>query len=660
MSKKVIVRGPALTQSGYGEHTRFVLRALRLQEPELEVHVIPTNWGQTGWIAIPDEERKWIDKAVQDGVKYIESKQPYDISVQVTIPNEWEKMAPINIGVTAGIETNAVSPAWIEKSNIMDKVIVVSEHAKYGFDNTIIKAPTERGEVTLVNDTPVEVCGYPVKHFEETNLDLHLEYDFNYLAIAQWGPRKNLENLVKWFVEENCDREVGLVVKTSIKNNSILDREHTEALVYNAIPDIPDSKCKVYLLHGDMSEEEMHSLYTHPKIKVLASLTHGEGFGLPIFEAAYSGLPIIAPGWSGHVDFLYVPQKNKSKKKNKKKAHFAEVDFTLGPIPESAVWPGVIEKQTMWCYPTEGSFKLRMKQTYKNYEKTLKRAEALKDWVQEEFAADKMLRKLSYSIVEPPASALVKAEDLPKISLITSVYKAEKHIEQLMQDVVRQTIFKDKCEWIILNANEEGDPEEEVILRYLEKYPDNIIYKRLDEDKGVYDTWNQAIEISTGEYITNINCDDRRRPDALEEQAKNLLVDPDTDLVYNDSYMVHSANIQWEDVPPDTKRYSFDRFSKEAMLRGNLPHNNPMWRRTLHDKHGLFETKYRSASDWEFWLSCAFSDTKFKKINQVLGVYYFNPEGVSTNKETEASKRKEEFEIFKKYQKMFLKLKQEE
>jgi len=131
----------------------------------------------------------------------------------------------------------------------------------------------------------------------------------------------------------------------------------------------------------------------------MVSLTHGEGFGLPLFEAAYSGLPIIAPGWSGQCDFLYMPFESKSKKKkDKKKAMFAEVDFTLGPVPDVALWQGVIEKGMMWCYPTEGSFKLRMRQVRKNYDKWRAKAEELQAWVCEEFAWDKKHEELSISI----------------------------------------------------------------------------------------------------------------------------------------------------------------------------------------------------------------------------------------------------------------------
>lgn len=401
MKKKVLVRGPALTQSGYGEHTRFVLRALRLQEEHLDIHVLPVNWGETGWLSTDDEERRWIDSRVEACKNHIAAQLPYDISVQVTIPNEWQRIAPINIGVTAGIETNKVAPIWVEKANEMDKVITISEHSKKGFTDVVYHGhnPSTGQPVELRCTTPVEVAHYPVKAHQapETPI-LELDYDFNFLAIAQWGPRKNVANLIRWFVEENMDQEVGLVLKTSIKNNSYVDREHMEQLVKSCVPDIPERKCKVYLLHGDLTEAEMHSLYVHPKIKAMVSLTHGEGYGLPLFEAAYSGLPIIAPGWSGQTDFLYAPFESKSKKKKGKevlKPLFAEVDFTMGPIPPEAVWQGVLEPDMAWCHPTEGSFKLRMRQVRNGYDKWLEKAQRLQEWVQQEFEWDKKHKVLT-------------------------------------------------------------------------------------------------------------------------------------------------------------------------------------------------------------------------------------------------------------------------
>ena len=221
--KKVIVRGPAMSQSGYGEHTRFVLRSLR-QRPDLfDVYLVNINWGQTGWIWDDTEERRWIDSILQKTVQLGQlERQMFDFSLQVTVPNEWSKdWAKINIGVTAGIETTKISPSWFDPSINMDKIIVVSEHAKYGFENTVVQVKNFMTEEVFDKkiDIPIEVVGYPVKNINPASLNLDLKYDFNFVTVGTWIPRKNMGNTIRWFVEEFYDQEVGLIVKTSLMKN---------------------------------------------------------------------------------------------------------------------------------------------------------------------------------------------------------------------------------------------------------------------------------------------------------------------------------------------------------------------------------------------------------------------------------------------------------
>jgi len=209
LRKKVLVRAPVLTRSGYGEHGRFVLRSLRAREDLFDVYVLPVKWGETGWMAEDDEERRWIDERIKATIIGFQqgNLQP-DVSIQVTIPNEWEPMAPINIGVTAGIETTKVAPVWLERANMMDKIITISEHSKQGFVGAVYQGEhKETGQpVVLTSEKPVDIVHYPVKTYENLpELELDLDYDFNFLSVAQWGPRKNLENTVKWFIEENID-----------------------------------------------------------------------------------------------------------------------------------------------------------------------------------------------------------------------------------------------------------------------------------------------------------------------------------------------------------------------------------------------------------------------------------------------------------------------
>ena len=399
MRKKIIVKGPVLSQSGYGEQSRFALRALRAHEDEFDIFILPIEWGNTGWIYENNEEKRWFDFIINKTNHALRNKVPFDVSLQITIPNEWEKIAPINIGYTAGIESDKIDPVWIEKSAIMDKIIVVSNHAKHGFDNTAWKGSDNNGNpISIKNQVPVEVVNYCSRKYDTEEVDLNLEYDFNFLCVAQWGPRKNMINTLKWFVEECVDREVGLVLKSNIRKNNVMDRIETEKRIKSVLNEFPDRKCKVYLLHGDMKKEELSALYEHPQIKSLITLTHGEGFGLPIFEAACHGLPIIAPDWGGQCDFLYAPVKTGKKTKNK--ALFSKVAYKIGPIQEFAHWKGVLHPASNWCYPDHGSFKMRLRDVQKNHAKHLKNAVKLQKHIIKEFSPDKQYKKFADSILD--------------------------------------------------------------------------------------------------------------------------------------------------------------------------------------------------------------------------------------------------------------------
>jgi glycosyltransferase involved in cell wall biosynthesis len=393
--KKVIVKGPALTQSGYGEHTRFVLRSLRSQPDLFDIYFININWGQTSWIHEDTEERRWLDHLLGKTIQYVQQGGQFDISLQVTVPNEFEPMAPVNIGVTAGIETTKIAPQWVEKGMNMDKIIVVSEHAKYGFDNTQYPATNNQtGEEFIAKITcPVEVVGYPVKNIKPADIDLNLKYDFNFLTVGTWIVRKNIENTIKWFVEEFYEQEVGLIIKTSIAKNCLRDREAVHNRLKELLKEYDERKCEVCLLHGDMNEAEMTALYQHPKVKAMISASHGEGFGLPLFEAAYNALPIIAPNWGGQVDFLHMPVKDK-KGKTKNKSMFSEVAYDIKPIQESAHWEGVIQKDSMWCFPKEWNFKKSMRLLRKSYGSAKAQAKKLQKWIVNNYEESKQYQKM--------------------------------------------------------------------------------------------------------------------------------------------------------------------------------------------------------------------------------------------------------------------------
>ena len=108
---------------------------------------------------------------------------------------------------------------------------------------------------------------------------------------------------------------------------------------------------------------------------------------MPIFEAAYSGLPVVATGWSGHLDFLTDEQGSE---------HFYNVAFDLQPVQDNVVWENVIIKESMWAYPREQSAKEKMRYCFEEQSgkaPTNLRTHDYANELHERFSAEKMYKK---------------------------------------------------------------------------------------------------------------------------------------------------------------------------------------------------------------------------------------------------------------------------
>ena len=647
MRKKILVRGPVLSRSGYGEQARFALRCLRSREDLFDIYILNIPWGNTGHIADDGDERKWIEARKVETAMYIEQGGTFDQSLQITVPNEFEKIAPVNIGYTAGIETTKVAPKWLETTNnTIDRLIVVSNHSKEVFENTQYDGQLADGTPVpgYGLTVPVTAVGYPVRPCEATEVEIDFQTDKNFLLVSQWGPRKNVDNTIRWFVEEFMDDEtVGLVIKTNTITDSFMDRDHTTARLATILGAYPDRKCKVYLVHGELTPEHLTWLYQHPTMKALINIGHGEGWGLPLFEAAYNGLPLVTLTWSGQRDFITKPNK-----KGKAVPLVIRVDYDLKNVQKEAVWEGIIQADSLWAFPKENSFKRALREALTKEKHYKQQAQVLQKHIVATWTDEKQYADFVECVYGEKVKQ-VSTSELPKISLITSVYDGDEYIRPFLEDITRQTIFQEKGELILFNANSPGN-EDEVINEYLEKYPDNIVYHKLEEDPGIYGVWNMGVEMATGEFLTNANLDDRKAPHALEAHARALYADPSVDLVYGDMLITDKGNETWENNTSNGRAYNMPEFSVESLKMVNMPHAAPMWRKSVHEKHGLFNEKYRSAGDWEMWLRAAHGGSVFKKLQVApVGLYYFNPGGISTNPDNFSWKRKEEEEIYETY-----------
>ena len=234
----------------------------------------------------------------------------------------------------------------------------------------------------------------------------------------------------------------------------------------------------------------------------------------------------------------------------------------------------------------------------------------------------------------------------PRVSIITSVYNADIYIEGFLKNITQQTLFPN-CELLLINADSPGN-EYEIIKKYLKKYK-NITYIALGKDPGIYGVWNYAIHCAASDYITNANVDDRRNSDSLEEQLAYLELHPEIDLVYSD-YLTTLVINQVYPGDSNTLRAVMPEFST-SLLYQSFPGPHPLWRKSMHKKYGLFDASFSSLGDIEMWNRAAFNGAIFKKLAGISGLYYDNPEGISTNMYPEkvAKRQAEAQRIIKKY-----------
>jgi len=325
MSKPlVLVTAPVATRSGYGSHSRDICRSL-ISMDKYNVKIFPVRWGTTPQNALNDADPN--DKVIIDRlmVDVNLEKQP-DVHIHIVIPNEFQPVAKYNIGITAGIETTACPPKWIEGMNRMDLNIVPSKFTKetlenMSFDRVDEQSKEKIGELKV--NKPIEVLfeGTDTNIFKKTKVFSKeltdkfskIKEDFCFLFVGHWlqgdlgNDRKDLGMLVKTFLEtfKNVKNSPALLMKSSGATFSLIDKREMLVKIED-IKNTVDAKVlpNIYLLHGDLTDDEMNELYNHPKVKSHVTFTHGEGFGRPLLEASISQKPVIAPNWSGHVDFL--------------------------------------------------------------------------------------------------------------------------------------------------------------------------------------------------------------------------------------------------------------------------------------------------------------------------------------------------------------------
>ena len=417
MSKPLaVVSCPLDTYSGYGARARDFVKAL-IELDKYEVKTISQRWGNTRFGYLEDHNEDLLLSTIVPQI----SKKP-NLWIQITVPNEFNPLGEYNIGVTAGMETTLVHQSWIEGCNRMNLILTSSAHSKKVFTDVtydIKNNQTNQVVKQIKLEKPIEVLREGAdlnKYFAKPTSDFDLsdiKESFCYLFVGHWmqgdigHDRKNVGYTIKSFLEtfKNKQKKPALILKTQQVGSSILDQDRILRRIDDIRKTVRGTIPNIYLVTGDLTDEQMNQLYNHPKVKAMVSFTKGEGFGRPLLEFSLTGKPIIASGWSGQLDFL-----------DNKRALL--IGGQLENVHKSAAVKDMILEQSQWFKPDDMHVARAWTDMFKKYKDFTIPAKQLKNSNKVEFSFDKMVEELkSYDEKYVPSFAVQVDLNIPKLDL---------------------------------------------------------------------------------------------------------------------------------------------------------------------------------------------------------------------------------------------------
>ena len=412
MKPVCVISCPIDTFSGYGARSRdFVRSLIKEKDSEWDIKIMPQRWGDCPWnfLSKDDPLRSRLIGGLQ--------QQP-DIWMQITVPNEFQSVGKFNVGVTAGIETTIFPAEFLEGMNRMDLNLVSSKHSKNVAQQSQFEKKNKEGQIERIIklEKPCEVV------FEGLDLDKYyknpnktsildgINEEFCFLYTGHWLPgkfgedRKNTGLMIKTFLETfntPSKKKPALILKTNHVSYSLLDRVEVLKKINEIKSQVKGNLPNIYLLHGEMTDNEMNELNNDPRVKSFISFTKGEGFGRPLLEAAITGKPVITTNWSGHTDFLH-PDYN------------ILIGGELKNVHKSAANQFLL-KESQWFNINTSIAGRAIKDVYNHYKKYNEKSRKQTQYLKDNFSFNEMGKLINKLMPKLEAAPQMQQLNLPKL-----------------------------------------------------------------------------------------------------------------------------------------------------------------------------------------------------------------------------------------------------
>ncbi|MGF9713091.1 MULTISPECIES: glycosyltransferase family 4 protein [Paenibacillus] len=289
---QVVWRGPVSRASGLGIASREYVLALLRRGVDVKVDVKTHQLTRT-----PNRTNTLLAKFAQKPYAKNKPKVLIYHYPPNTINLKKERKRYDYIILNTVWETTKIPRSWLPNINQFDAVFVPSLHNKVAMRNSGVKVPLF-----------IVPHGVHIHIFTPKNKKLLLKQlsgRFIFVSIFGFQHRKNPEALLRAYWEEfsSADR-VALVIKTN--GYSRVEKEEwikNKIRNYKKMLRIRKKTAPVSIITHRLRQHQMKGIYTLGNVFVLPS--RGEGVGLPFLESLSSGVPVIATGWGGHMDFLH-------------------------------------------------------------------------------------------------------------------------------------------------------------------------------------------------------------------------------------------------------------------------------------------------------------------------------------------------------------------
>lgn len=280
----LVVRGPFSTASGYSHMSRRFLQTLR--ERGISMQGIGVFGNET-----------WPGAGLEAPIRA-------KAALNFLIPLAVERIPRLTTVAFTMFEGTTIPPAWKRQSEHSDLIIVPCEASRIawaarGFPEDRLHicplgVDPEPAAMTAALPAMAARDGRPIS-----------SYGHRFLNISDFVPRKNIDGLMRvWLRCTNADDDAVLVLKLG-KGNSAKTRAGIEALARQseaAIGKRLSEAAPVVLVEHSLDEAEMTGLFR--SCNYYWSMSHGEGWDLPMSKAGAMGLGLIAPSHSAYVDYL--------------------------------------------------------------------------------------------------------------------------------------------------------------------------------------------------------------------------------------------------------------------------------------------------------------------------------------------------------------------